>query len=186
MDLENLQNDFKNNNYVKLTNMINLEDLTIIKNTLLKITDYSYDKKDITNNLSYYLYNEPCSKKILLKLLPFIESVVCKSLLPSYAIIRKYFRNSVLLKHVDREACEYSVSCMIAYSEHINWPIFIDKNDKHYPIILTPGDILVYKGQELPHWRNELSIDWYIQLFLHYVDIRGNYKDWVWDRRLFA
>jgi hypothetical protein len=44
------------------------------------------------------------------------------------------------------------------------WPIFVEG----VPVDLTPGDLLLYKGCELEHWREEFQGEQCGQLFLHY------------------
>jgi PKHD-type hydroxylase len=46
---------------------------------------------------------------------------------------------------------------------------------------LQPGDGCLYRGCEIEHSRKEFEGDEYIQVFLHYVDAEGPYKDYVHD-----
>jgi hypothetical protein len=50
-------------------------------------------------------------------------------------------------------------------------------------ILLNPGDIAIYKGCEVEHWREPYEGRQQIQLFLHYVDANGIYKDYKFDKR---
>jgi len=50
---------------------------------------------------------------------------------------------------------------------------------------LSPGDGVIYKGTEIPHWRNEFTGDYYSQVFLHYVKADGKYKDNYRDKRIY-
>ena len=50
----------------------------------------------------------------------------------------------------------------------------------------NPGDAVVYKGCDIEHSRREFEGEEYIQVFLHYVDIDGPYKDHVYDAQYIA
>ena len=60
-----------------------------------------------------------------------------------------------------------------------SWPIFLEKNKKKIKIKLQPGDLLIYKGEELPHWREKFEGNTCIQIFFHYVTD----KNLIWDSR---
>jgi hypothetical protein len=48
-------------------------------------------------------------------------------------------------------------------------------------IVQNVGDGVLYKGCEIEHSRGPFDGDEYIQVFLHYVDAAGPYKDYVHD-----
>jgi hypothetical protein len=51
---------------------------------------------------------------------------------------------------------------------------------------LSPGDMAIYRGCELDHWRDVFNIEedvWHVQGFFHYVDQNGPYADWKYDKR---
>jgi hypothetical protein len=52
-----------------------------------------------------------------------------------------------------------------------------------YPITLHPGDMLVYKGREVPHWRECFDGNYWIQAFFHYVDADGPLASHKFDGR---
>jgi hypothetical protein len=43
--------------------------------------------------------------------------------------------------------------------------------------------MVVYHGTELEHWRDKFEGNMQYQLFMHYVDSEGKYKDRVFDGR---
>jgi hypothetical protein len=48
------------------------------------------------------------------------------------------------------------------------------------PIVINVGDGVIYKGSEIEHWRpifNQPETSWHHQLFIHYVDANGPFKD---------
>ena len=51
------------------------------------------------------------------------------------------------------------------------WPIYFKDNDqKEKKVILKAGDIAIYKGMELEHWRDPFEGEYCVQVFLHYAD----------------
>ena len=65
-----------------------------------------------------------------------------------------------------------------------NWPIYLEPSGEEgkegQKISLTQGDMLIYKGCEVEHWREAFNAPegaWQTQVFLHYVDKNGPYGD---------
>ena len=110
------------------------------------------------------------------QLLEKLSNITKKRLLPTYTYSRIYLNGAELTPHKDRPSCEYSVTINL-YKTH-PWPIYMNKTS----IELEPGDGVVYKGCEIEHSRKEFKGDEYIQIFLHYVDADGPYKDHIYDR----
>ena len=76
-------------------------------------------------------------------------------------------------KHIDRKACEFSATLTLDYSGSKPWNFFV-KDSKEICIEIDRGDILVYKGMEMTHWREELLDEWQTQVFLHYSTSEKN------------
>lgn len=121
--------------------------------------------------------------KLLMAKLPKVTSVVEETLLPTYAYSRVYKKGSVLNKHLDREACEISLS--VHLSGDAEWPIYFQRPDKSdAEVRLGVGDAVLYLGCDTPHWRNEFSGQEYTQVFLHYVRADGPNSWAYFDKRL--
>jgi hypothetical protein len=43
--------------------------------------------------------------------------------------------------------------------------------------------MLIYRGADIPHWREVFTGDWWVQTFLHYVDANGKFTDFKFDGR---
>lgn len=112
-------------------------------------------------------------------LLPKFEEIIGKRLAPTYTYARIYKTGAVLEKHKDRPECEYSAT--LTLSKGLDWPIYMDGT----PIELNVGDAAVYKGEQVEHWRDAYDGKSQVQVFLHYVDFDGPYKDNIWDTRPF-
>lgn len=114
------------------------------------------------------------------RLWPTIEHIVGEELLPTYAYARLYSNTDVLEKHIDRPACEVSVTIQLGRSHHYAWPIYMGGQR----FDMGEGDGIVYKGCDVEHWREACNgpKDYYSgQVFLHYVRKNGKYADHASD-----
>ncbi len=134
------------------------------------------------------VYADPKTEQLLDSLRPKLELISNKTLIPTYSFFRFYPQNTGLGKHIDRPACEYTLTVCLQ-SDYSNltdsdpeyaWPIYIDGT----PCVTEPGDAILYKGHELVHWRRPLKGKFQLQLFLHYVDANGQFAEQhAYDKR---
>lgn len=127
---------------------------------------------DDSSKISWYA--DPLMEVVLRNSLSDVESATGLQLDPSYSFTRVYQKGDELKPHVDREACEISVTCHIA-TKGAPWPIYMKAPGKaptvHY---LEPGDACIYKGCEVTHWRDKaVDTDINVQVMLHYVNKNG-------------
>jgi len=114
---------------------------------------------------------------------PTIEHCTGLALFPTYSYGRIYRTGDVLARHIDRAACEISVSLNLGQTPDEPWPLHLQWDDREIPVKLRPGDALLYRGIELPHWREAYAGESLTQVFLHYVDRDGPFVDEKFDRR---
>jgi hypothetical protein len=77
---------------------------------------------------------------------------------------------------------EYNILNYSYDDSEYTWPIIMDGNK----VDMKPGDIVVYRGVDLEHAREEFTPpgdDWHVQAFFHYVDANGPYSDHIYDKR---
>lgn len=145
-------------------------------------------------------YNYPKYKQIHTEIRKRLEKIIGKKLFNTYYYDRFYFNNQELVRHIDRDSCEISLSLHIASNpENIEWPFWVKTAEGYEEsAILKSGDGLLYKGCELPHWRNKLVVNrkksffnfknndndvWYHQIFFHYVLADGHRVQFAGDKR---
>jgi hypothetical protein len=129
-------------------------------------------------------YADPLIEVILKNALPDIEAVTGLELDPTYSFTRVYLEGDELIPHVDRPACEISVTSHIATVGE-PWPIYMKAPGKE-PVVhyLEPGDACIYKGCEVTHWREKsVDTDVNVQVMLHYVDKNGPNAGYKFDKR---
>lgn len=177
------------NRYKLIKNALDKQSLEIIKNTfhITKNVDYflnNIDSKNLTSfgdsqyENSYSSYGHHIFESLMIYLKPLVEKEVGKLLFPTYSYARIYWKGDELKKHKDRPSCEYSVSICIDYKDK-PWDMYFDNEC----FTLFPGDLIIYKGCEIEHWRLPYDGLEQTQAFLHYVDANGPYKDYCLDNR---
>ena len=125
---------------------------------------------DIQCPNSYSHYADTAMEILLVWLKPLMEKEIKEDLYPTYSYARVYDKGNVLEKHKDRFSCEISTTLNLGGDL---WPIFLeDKKGKQIKISLDKGDMLIYKGNDLFHWREPLEKDYCVQVFLHYNKIK--------------
>ena len=124
---------------------------------------------------------------LLMKVLPIMKQQTGLNLIPTYAYTRIYEKGATLFRHKDRPSCEISTTLNLGGDP---WSIFVDPTGSnnvideykniHKPnapagiqVDLTPGDMLVYSGCELEHWREPFQGNICHQVFLHYNHVDG-------------
>ena len=126
---------------------------------------------------TYSTYGDLVMEQLLIKLKSKIEKRVGIKLIENYSYARLYKKYDVLKRHIDRYSCEYSVTLNLGGDK---WPIYLKSNNKEIKITLSPGDMLVYRGCELEHWREPFMGNVCGQVFLHYNSKDDENK---WDGR---
>ena len=131
-----------------------------------------------------------------------LRDVIDMELVETYSYTRTYDRGAYLKSHTDRPSCEVSATICLDYKSDDNtpWKIWV-QNDRNYiddaihdqpslfeisqkPVIgkrkgcvavsLEIGDVLLYQGPNIPHWRDTFLGDYSSHMFLHFVNANSN------------
>ena len=141
----------------------------------------SFGDTQVENALSG---GSPAVSETLLDLMtPVLSDTLGYELYPTYSYLRVYVRGAVLQKHTDRFSCEVSATIPIEFESQCNWPLCIEIDGNAKSIELEPGDALIYKGIQIPHWREPFEGERQVQVFLHYVKKDGQYSEFKFDKR---
>jgi len=115
---------------------------------------------------SYSHYADVAMETLLIWLKPLMEKQTKSLLYPTYSYARIYDEGAILERHKDRFSCEISTTLNLGGNV---WPIYLEnKKGKKIKVILNQGDMLIYKGNDLAHWREPLEKGYCVQVFLHY------------------
>lgn len=180
--------NFKKNGYTVVRSVISAELRDFITQYALfdEMQDFSPDGYQVPK--AHSKYADPAMESLLLVLQQKMEQCTGLKLSPTYSFYRVYRGGDKLEIHKDRESCEISATLCFNYSydsSQYQWPIFI--GEEPTSVVLNPGDMLIYRGCDLPHWREKFQVDentWHVQGFFHYVDLHGPNADWSYDKRL--
>ena len=109
-----------------------------------------------------------------------------------------YEKGNILHRHKDRPSCEISTTLHLGGDP---WPIFLDPSGANFVIDefkeihkpgaptgirvdLKVGDMLIYSGFELEHWREPFEGTICSQVFLHYNHANGPFAQTnLFDKR---
>ena len=194
------------NKYQVIKNAISYDLANFIFNYFLLKRDsvkYMYDNNIIYDNKmlgtwkdqqipnTYSHYADHVMETLLMKTLPVMQKETGLELVPTYSYARAYKKGDILKRHKDRPSCEISTTIHLGGDQ---WSIFIDPTGSnnvideykniHKPdapkgvkVDLDIGDMLVYSGCELEHWREEFKGNVCVQVFLHYNHVNGQFAE---------
>ena len=147
---------------------------------------------------AYSKYADWVMETLLMYMIPIMKAKTGMDLVPTYSYTRLYEKGNILHRHKDRPSCEISTTLHLGGDE---WPIFLDPSgatnviDERKNIVkpgapkgvrvdLKVGDMLIYSGCELEHWREPFEGKVCSQVFLHYNHANGPLaKTNIFDKR---
>ena len=118
---------------------------------------------DIQVPNTYSHYGDIVMETLLQKLKPLMEKETKLKLNETYSYARIYKKGDELKRHKDRYSCEVSTTLHLGGDQ---WSIFLEGKE----VKLEVGDMLIYSGCELEHWREPFFGENCGQVFLHYND----------------
>ena len=195
---------FKKNKYVVIRKVIS-EDLAIFIANYFRMQKQVHDTCKHTRYFSpfenilgeyedkrtgqipdtYSHYANIVMETLLLKCQPDMEKATGLKLYPAYTYARIYKKGDELKRHKDRFSCEISTTMNLGGDD---WPIYVEpsgeKNKKGIKVDLKKGDMLIYSGCDLEHWREKFKGKECVQVFLHYNNRKTpGAKENMFDRR---
>ena len=194
---------FKKNKYTILKNAISSELAEFVYQYFLNKRDvarFLFDQKylspfnkeygvwnyeQVPNTYSHY--GDIVMETLLKQVKPVMEKHTEIKLSPTYSYARIYKKGDVLARHKDRYSCEISTTLNLGGD---SWSIYLDPTGRTgqacIKVKLEPGDMLIYSGCELEHWREEFKGKDCGQVFLHYNKTSSKTaKDNEFDKRPF-
>jgi hypothetical protein len=179
---------FQSNGYCIVKNALSseLRDFVTQYSLFDEMQEFSPEGQGKQVEFAHSKYADPAMETILLNLQAIIEKNTGLVLFPTYSYYRIYRPGDELKVHKDRPSCEISATLCFNYSydkSKFQWPIFMNGNE----IDLLPGDMVIYKGCDLEHWRDPFELDddfaWHLQGFFHYVNANGPFAEYKYDKR---
>ncbi len=192
---------FKKNKYVVIKSVISKELAKFVYEYFLlkrQVAKSLFDSKYISPFTSYFgiwsddqvpntysHYSDIAMETLLKQVKPIMEKHTKLKLNETYSYARIYKKGDILARHKDRFSCEISTTLNLGGDI---WPIYLDPTGKEgragIKIELQAGDMLVYSGCDLEHWREEFTGADCCQVFLHYNNKNSkNSKENLFDKR---
>lgn len=193
--------NFNTTGYIVIRNAINKEVADFLYQYFLlrrTNTDIMFKSKYISEfETSYGVWNDPQAPNtfsvygdtafdtLLSIVKPKMEVIGGFKLYSNYSYARLYKKGDILHRHKDRFSCEISTTLNLGGDP---WPIYIEpnSNEGHYDNVgyvksnakgikveLEPGDMLMYKGVDLEHWRESFEGEACGQVFLHFNNVES-------------
>ena len=162
-------------------------DLMIKNNKVSPVNPFIGTRTDQQIPGAYSKYGDWVMETLLQYMRPIMKAKTGMDLIPTYSYTRLYEKGNILKRHKDRPSCEISTTLHLGGDE---WPIFLDPSGQdfviderkniHKPgapkgirVDLKVGDMLIYSGCELEHWREPFQGNVCSQVFLHYNHANG-------------
>jgi hypothetical protein len=141
----------------------------LIRNRQLTLGDVQCDRR-------YLVQDDGVGRFFHHQITAAMAQIAGQPLRPSYAFLASYQSGSRLPRHIDREQCEFSISLCLDYSPEPHaatpWPLQLQTAVGHVSVFQALGDALVYRGCELPHYRDALPEGHTsTSIFFHYVNM---------------
>ena len=142
---------------------------------------------------TYSCYSDFFMETLMMRVLPLMKQHTEMELIPTYSYTRIYKKGDKLRRHSDSPSCEISTTLHLGGDP---WSIFIDPtgsdniiSGRETTTVVKPnapegvevqlgiGDMLVYSGCELEHWRKPFEGNLCVQVFLHYNHADGKFAE---------
>jgi len=175
-------------------------DLMVKNNKVNPANPFMGNRTDHQIPGAYSRYADWVMETLLMFMIPIMKAKTGMELLPTYSYTRLYEKGNILHRHKDRPSCEISTTLHLGGDE---WPIYMDPTGadnilsgretttivkpgapKGVRVDLKVGDMLIYSGCELEHWREPFQGNVCSQVFLHYNHANGPFaKTNLYDKR---
>jgi len=149
---------------------------------------------------AYSKYADWVMETLLQFMRPIMKAKTGMDLVPTYSYTRLYEKGNILHRHKDRFSCEISTTLHLGGDP---WPIYLDPtgannilSGRETTTVVKPGapegvrvdlkigDMLIYSGCELEHWREPFEGTVCSQVFLHYNHANGPFAQTnLFDKR---
>jgi len=201
---------FKENKYLNLKKIIPTDLCRIVTQYALLKEELAFTPEIGPNaqvKNAHASYSDTLMETMMNFLLPHMEMNTGLSLCPTYTYYRVYRPGMILNRHKDRPSCEISTTVCFGFNynyvdSEYRWGMYVDKasSDTAGPngefisagnpgelITQNPGDLIIYRGCEIEHWRDPFIAgpgSYQVQAFFHYIDKDGPYyPEYSYDKR---
>jgi hypothetical protein len=164
-------------------------DFMLTSNRVSRANPFIGNRSDQQIPGAYSKYGDWVMETLLQYMRPIMKIKTGMDLIPTYSYTRLYEKGNILHRHKDRPSCEISTTLHLGGDP---WPIYLDPTGtdnilsgretttivkpgapKGVRVDLKVGDMLIYSGCDLEHWREPFEGKVCSQVFLHYNHANG-------------
>lgn len=170
MGQESIAEEFKRTGYIVIRNSVAGDEIEKLYHYSLGIMDRG-NKKDGQVNGSPSFYQDPKMAALQRRLVPKIEEWTQVNIFPTYCYHRVYRTGAVLRAHKDKSVCKVAATLNLGQKGEL-WDLWlIDYDENPRQITMSPGDLLIYRGNQLTHMRGRLvNADLVSQVLFFFVE----------------
>ena len=152
---------FQKHGYVSLKGLLHpfhLASLRRYYRELISAGEFKPDKEQGSKRV--WMHNEPISRFFHCQLTSVVSDLAGEAVEPSYAFVWCCRGGAELRKHIDREQCEFTISLCVDFIPEprtiTRWPLYIETKQGPAAVRQVLGEALLFRGRELPHYRDPL------------------------------
>ena len=153
---------FRRHGYVRVNRLFHAFHIASLRHyyrDLINRGEFERDRKQCPKRL--FMHNEPTTRFFHHQLTAVVSAIVGEPVQPSFSFVSCYESGACLEKHIDREQCEYTISLCVDFVPEprtvTRWPLWIDAALGPVAIQQELGDALLFRGRDLPHYRDTLT-----------------------------
>lgn len=186
---QNLNNKitFEKNNYQIINKFIEDDFVDFIQDYYsLKVNSGKYQIIEEKFTYGYYFENDFLMETILQNSCESLSSIIGIDLLPTYSCVN-FHMNGDDYRNNRLESNEISSILFLGSSnseDEESDPIYLGiEGSNPSKIFLKKGDLLIYRNFVHQCWRDNLKNKWILESNLNFVDSKGKYKDYIYNKR---
>ena len=146
-----------------------------------------YKNADALKNV-HREYGDPLMEVLLQRLTPVVEKAVGCALWPTLSFYYTYQHGHQLLPHQDRSSCQIVAGLCIGADDAFkntqgSWPLWFKVNGQSVPYEVQYGDIVIFRGHSVAHWREPFRGEWFISAIFGFVEQEGPFAFQKYDQR---
>ncbi|MBT8422612.1 MAG: hypothetical protein HKN56_07085 [Gammaproteobacteria bacterium] len=124
---------------------------------------------------------DACSEAVLYTVRSHISDITELDLLPSMSVARMFEKGDKVGRHIDGPTNE--INCTLCIDRDSPWYLHFENEKVAAKVDLLPGQAVLYRGNELFHWREKYTGSNHVQVIFGYVLKGGAHEDRAFERR---
>jgi hypothetical protein len=178
------------NNYIIVKQVLSPEMCALLADYArlkARVKPNRYKRSDPLKNV-HREYGDLMMETLLDKFTPIVEHATQCLLWPTLSFYYTYEPGNTLAPHTDRSSCQYVAGLCIGADDafkkkHGTWPLLFKLAGQTESVAVDYGDLVIFKGHEIEHWREAFTGEWFISAIFGYVDQAGPYAFQKYDQR---